>query len=98
MPPSRKAHDFLKTADWIIITLGSSFSYQLTQTADLIRDVAGLPVANCHRAPAQLFNKHLLSIDEIVSMLDNCYHRLLQFNPKLNIISPLALSVIYVME
>ena len=75
----QKAHDFLKTADCIIITLGSSFSYRLKE-----KDGAG--VANCHRAPAQWFNKHLLSIDEIVSMLDNCYHRLLQFNPKLNII------------
>jgi len=43
-------------------------------------------VANCHRAPAQWFDKHLLTIDEIISQLDNCYHRLLQFNPDLNII------------
>ena len=42
--------------------------------------------ANCHRAPAQWFNKHLLSIAEIISILDNTYHQLLQFNPKLNII------------
>jgi hypothetical protein len=84
-----RAHHFLKKADWIIITLGSSFSYRLSQTGHSeapggVSDV--LSVANCHRAPAQWFNKHLLGIDEIVSMLDNCYHRLLQFNPKLQII------------
>jgi hypothetical protein len=84
-----RAHEFLKKADWIIITLGSSFSYRLTQEGQ--SEAPGgvsdeLSVANCHRAPAQWFNKHLLGIDEIVSMLDNCYHRLLQFNPKLKII------------
>ena len=29
----QKAHEFLKEADWIIITLGSSFSYELTEQA-----------------------------------------------------------------
>lgn len=77
------AHNFLKTADWIIITLGSSFSYRLTAAADG-NEKDG--VANCHRAPAQWFQKHLLSIEETVTMLDNCYHQLLRFNPKLKII------------
>lgn len=79
----QKAHAFLKEADWIIITLGSSFSYRLT---DLANNKTGDGVANCHRAPGQWFNKHLLSIDETITMLDNTYHQLLQFNPKLKII------------
>jgi hypothetical protein len=89
----QQAHDYLKNADWIIITLGSSFSYRLTNVSESSKvspmggDLEGAAsVANCHRAPAQWFNKHLLGIDEIISRLDNCYHRLLQFNPKLNII------------
>jgi len=87
-----KAHTFLKEADWIIITLGSSFSYRLinqsgsSKAFPLGGDLKGAAVANCHRAPAQWFNKHLLEIDEIISLLDNCYHLLLQFNPKLKII------------
>jgi hypothetical protein len=88
-----QAHEFLKQADWLIITLGSAFSYRLTreakflQTSDTVkkRD-AEEPVANCHRAPAQWFHKHLLSIDEIVTQLDNCYHQLIRFNPSLQII------------
>jgi len=86
----QRAHAFLKEASWIIITLGSSFSYRLTDLAGTSNvtpeggDFAG--VANCHRAPSQWFNKHMLSIEETVAMLDNCYHRLLQFNPGLNII------------
>ncbi|MBS1608816.1 MAG: GSCFA domain-containing protein [Bacteroidetes bacterium] len=88
----QKAHDFLKQADWMIITLGSSFSYRLTkQYFEEFSEAppsAGLEesVANCHRAPAQWFHKHLLETDTIISQLDNCYHQLLQFNPDLKII------------
>lgn len=79
----QQAHDFLKRADWVIITLGSSFSYRLAEPAG---GKTGEGVANCHRAPAQWFNKHLLGIDETVSLIDNCYHQLRRFNPDLNII------------
>ncbi|MBL7744332.1 MAG: GSCFA domain-containing protein [Chitinophagaceae bacterium] len=78
----QRAHQFLKDASWIIITLGSSFSYRLVNETGSEK----ASVANCHRAPAQWFNKHLMGIDETISLLDNCYHRLLQFNPRLNII------------
>lgn len=85
-----KAHQFLKEADWVIITLGSSFSYRLTNLAESLESPssmkAGEPVANCHRAPAQWFNKHLLEINEIISALDDCIKQLLQFNPKLKFI------------
>jgi hypothetical protein len=89
-----QAHNFLKEADWIIITLGSSFSYRLAPPNPLKGEQetvlgglgVGEGVANCHRAPAQWFNKHMLAIDETISMLDTCYHQLLRFNPKLNII------------
>jgi len=78
----KRAHQFLKNADWLIITLGSAFSYHLTEQ--------GAPhaggVANCHRAPAQWFNKHMMTIEEINSALDACIHQLWQFNPKLKII------------
>ena len=82
----QQGHIFLKEADWLIITLGSSFSYRLTTEAELggLQDDNG--VANCHRAPSQWFNKHLLTIDETISLLDNTYHRLKQFNSKLKII------------
>jgi hypothetical protein len=79
----QKAHEFLQEADWIIITLGSAFSYRLTPQSSQ-KESGG--VANCHRAPAQWFNKHLLEISEITAMLDNCYHQLKQFNPKLKIL------------
>ena len=73
-----RAHQFLKKAQWIIITLGSSFSYRLVENDQ--------PVANCHRAPAQSFRKHLMTIEEINSVLDNALHQMQQFNPSLKII------------
>lgn len=87
-----QAHHFLKNADWLIITLGSSFSYRLTEVGATRSASFKNPssvnagVANCHRAPAQWFQKHMLTIDESVSKLDNTIHQLFRFNPKLRII------------
>jgi hypothetical protein len=72
------AHSFLKDADWLMITLGSSFQYFLAA-----EDTA---VANCHRAPGQWFEKRLLSIKSIQEALRQTIHNLKVFNPKLKII------------
>lgn len=81
------AHDFLKTASCVIITLGSSFSYRLTVQAPLTtRRGAGGEVANCHRAPAQWFHKHLMRIDETTAALENCIRQLFDFNNALQVI------------
>lgn len=80
----QQAHEFLKNADWLIITLGSSFSYRLTpQSASTLY---GAGVANCHRAPGQWFRKHMMTIEEINAELDGCIHQLWQFNRNLKII------------
>jgi hypothetical protein len=73
-----RAHRFLKGAKWLIVTLGSAFSYRLTDT--------DIPVANCHRAPAQSFRKHLMSIDEIINGLDRSLGELFRFNPDIQVI------------
>lgn len=80
------AHDFLKDADWLIITLGSSFTYRLTDKADLASEELQNGVANCHRAPANWFSKEMLEIDEIKTMLEQCLQQLKAFNPKLKFI------------
>ncbi len=80
------AHRFLKDADWIIITLGSSFSYRLTELAEKKNASSETSVANCHRAPAQWFKKHLLEIKEIIAAMDDCMKQLLQYNSKLQFI------------
>jgi hypothetical protein len=73
-----EAHTFLKEADWLIITLGSAFTYKLAD------DLSA--VANCHKAPAPNFSKHLNTIEEIITTLDNTIHQLFYFNNKLKII------------
>ncbi|HTR27961.1 MAG TPA: GSCFA domain-containing protein [Puia sp.] len=73
-----KAHDFLHEADWLIITLGTAWSYRLVD--------GNRAVANCHRAPGQWFHKHLMTIGEIQAALDGCLHQLWQFNPRLRIL------------
>jgi hypothetical protein len=73
-----RAHAFLREADWLMITLGSAFSYRLADS--------GMAVANCHRAPGKHFVKHLLTIEEIVTALDSCLHQLFYFNPGLKVI------------
>jgi hypothetical protein len=74
----QRAHTFLGQARWLIITLGSAFSYRLAD--------GGGAVANCHRAPGQTFHKHLMTIEEINAALDSCLHQLFYFNPGLRVI------------
>jgi len=97
-----RAHAFLKEAQWLIITLGSSFSYRLAPDAPAsLQDAAArmaaaagmaatagslYPVANCHRAPAPTFHKHLMTIEEINTALDNCLYQLFHFNPGIRVI------------
>lgn len=73
-----KAHEHLKSAKWLIITLGSSFSYRLIKDDE--------SVANCHRAPGQWFDKHMLAIEETVNALEHNIEELRSFNPGLQII------------
>ena len=73
-----KAHDFLRQADWLIITLGTAYSYRLVE--------GGNPVANCHRAPGQAFRKHLMTIEEIQAAFDSCLYQMWRFNPGLRIL------------
>jgi len=89
----QESHRFLKETSWIIVTLGSSFSYRLTAIAESAQvpsfggDLGEVgAVANCHRAPAQWFYKHLMTIDETIAGLDTCLRQLFQFNSGLNII------------
>ena len=72
------AHKFLRSADWLIITLGSAFSYAIKERK--------MAVANCHRAPADWFTKKLLTVEDILSAFDEAIYRLLEFNPLLKIV------------
>ncbi|GAB3010350.1 GSCFA domain-containing protein [Niabella terrae] len=80
-----EAHAFLKQADWVIITLGSAFSYILSSD-NPEKERQDVHVANCHRAPGQWFYKKLLTTEEMIAAMDNTYHRLRALNPGINIL------------
>ena len=71
------AHSFLQKADWLLLTLGSAFVYELDNKQ---------VVANCHKVPVDKFKKRLLSVEEVVTTLDTLVYRLKQFNPALQVI------------
>lgn len=73
-----EAHRFLKTSSWLIITTGTSFNYRIKKT--------GEPVANCHKAPQDFFEKKLLPVDEIIDSLSTAVTKVQAFNPQLKII------------
>ena len=51
----------LNNSDLLIVTLGTAWCYELRES--------GRVVANCHKQPAKLFNRRLLSVAEVVEAL-----------------------------
>ncbi len=73
----QNAHQFLQTADWLLITLGSSFVYELEDKT---------AVANCHKIPTDKFTKKLLTADEVYKALKEMTGIVQAFNPGVRII------------
>lgn len=71
------AHDFIKEADWLFITVGSAFVYELCN---------GEVAANCHKVPTDKFQKRLLLINEVVAGFAGMLEALFSVNPALKII------------
>jgi hypothetical protein len=65
-------------ASHLIITLGTSWVYKTIASNDV--------VANCHKIPQKQFSKHLLSIVEITSSLNNIVRLINQINPNCHFI------------
>ncbi len=72
-----KAHSYLHQTDWMLITLGSSFVYELPEKG---------VVANCHKVPADKFSKRLLSAPETIARLQEMMEALIKFNPTIKVI------------
>jgi hypothetical protein len=78
------AQEYLKQADFLIITFGSAWVYELTDKAENKKN--NIVAANNHKAPADWFNRRLLSSAELESIIDKMFAALKVFNPELNII------------
>jgi hypothetical protein len=73
-----KAHQHLQESNMLLITLGTAFSYR--------HQPDNIPVANCHKAPAAAFIKHLLKVEEIVNALKPVIQPLLESNKNLQVV------------
>ncbi len=74
----QRTGEFLRGADAVLLTLGTAWAYRLRETGEL--------VSNCHKMPAELFEKELLTPDEIINALAETHAYLRRINPKLRII------------
>lgn len=73
------AIQFIKNADWILLTLGSAFIYEwknINNDGDY-KNVA----ANCHKIPTDKFNRRLVDSSEIIKVLQNMQEAVYSINP-----------------
>lgn len=73
-----QAQQQLKTARFLIITLGTAWIYRLADTGQI--------VANCHKLPERFFVRNRLSVDEVVSVFEKTIAELQAYNPNLHIV------------
>jgi hypothetical protein len=78
------AHGFLKQTEFVFITLGSAWTYTLTDKAPNTKP--GTVAANNHKAPHDWFLRRLMTMEDVLRVLDNVIHRLFLFNPDIKII------------
>ncbi len=74
----KQASEFLENADTLFITFGTAWVYQLKENREI--------VSNCHKLPANQFNRFLLDVDDIYNDYLILIKRLSDLNPKLRII------------
>lgn len=71
----QQANVFVREADWVLITLGSAFIYEKAGSKNI--EV----VANCHKVPADKFNRRLLDTDEVKNILSAMIKTVKAVNP-----------------
>ncbi|GAB1454399.1 GSCFA domain-containing protein [Draconibacterium sp.] len=74
----KSSADFLKTTDFLFITFGTAWIYKYKKT--------GHPVSNCHKIPADEFERERLSVDEIVKEYKKLLHEIRKINPSIKIV------------
>ena len=65
----KDAHERFLNAQWIIISLGTSWAFRHKET--------GLVVSNCHKLPARQFDREFLSVEQS----EDCLAMMLQAHP-----------------
>lgn len=73
-----QAHQYLQSASYLFITLGTAYSYQLKDEH--------IAVANCHKVPQERFNKKLLTVAEITETLQEGIAAVRKLNPTIEVV------------
>ncbi len=73
-----KAHTFIASAKVLVITYGTAWIYERNDHDEV--------VSNCHKMPAALFTKSLLTQKKILASFDQLYKLLKSINPSVQII------------
>jgi GSCFA family len=71
-------HEFLKSAKWLIVTLGTAHVYQYIKTSSYI--------ANCQKLPAENFTKELIPVERLKDDFTDFLNNLLNLNPDIHLI------------
>ena len=74
----QQVSEFVRSADAVVLTLGTAWAYRLLETGEL--------VSNLHKMPAGLFEKELLTADEIINALAEVHAGLRRVNPGIRIV------------
>ena len=72
------SHEFLLRADFLMITFGTSWVYELKET--------GQVVTNCHKVPAAKFKRFRLDVSDITGVYSELLKELWKFNPNLKVV------------
>ncbi|MDP2336424.1 MAG: GSCFA domain-containing protein [Bacteroidota bacterium] len=72
------SHEFLKKADFLVITFGTAWVYELKKT--------GRIVSNCHKVPAAEFKRFRLGVYEITEVYRELLMELRKVSPDLKVI------------
>jgi hypothetical protein len=73
-----RVHSHLKKSRWLLITYGTAWVYTLKESGEI--------VANCHKQPSGLFDKSLLTVNEVVRSFDEMYKELRAFGSSAKIL------------
>lgn len=73
-----EVHQWLHQSSWLLVTFGTAFTYRRKSTGNI--------VTNCHQLPAPLFERSLLTVEEIVTDFTALWKQLRAVNPNLRIV------------
>lgn len=72
------AKEKIQNIDFLILTLGTSYVYELTSSNETVN--------NCHKYPSNYFRKRVTELEEFLPFLSNVFEKLVTLNPNLRVL------------